>query len=129
MPKRTEKGVRAREHILGLKRYLEVAEKDRMNFHYAPKKNPQTFEKLLPFAIALGVEKKWTKQFEGNFIEYKPSWYSGIGDTSFSLSAFSGAIGSFTSKVNSISASKPSSGVGGSGFSGGGFGGGGGGSW
>ncbi len=57
MPTRTVKGARAREHILGLKEYMTVAEKDRLAFHNAPEKNPQLFEKLLPFAIALGVDK------------------------------------------------------------------------
>ena len=30
----------AYEHILGLKEYLSVAEKDRISFHNAPKKDP-----------------------------------------------------------------------------------------
>ncbi|MCK5416783.1 DUF2207 domain-containing protein, partial [Candidatus Parcubacteria bacterium] len=63
MPVKTKKGVLAREHILGLKKYLEVAEKDRINFHNAPEKNPKHFEKLLPIAMVLKVEKKWAKQF------------------------------------------------------------------
>ena len=129
MPKKTAKGVRAREDILGLKTYLEVAEKDRFDFHYAPEKNPQTFEKLLPFAIALGVEKKWTKKFEDIFSDYNPTWYSAPGYATLSGSSFPKLLNSFTTKMNSTSASRPSSGASGGGFSGGGFGGGGGGSW
>src|SRR3989344_424702 len=52
MPAKTLNGVYAKEHILGLKKYLEVAEKDRLEFHNAPEKSLEIFEKLLPFAIA-----------------------------------------------------------------------------
>ena len=130
MPKKTKKGVETMNHALGLKLYLEVAEKDRFDFHYAPEKNPKLFEKLLPYAIALGVEKKWAKQFENYLSDYNPSWYGTTAVDSFSFHDFSGNLSAFNSSANSFSSSKPSSaGSGGSGFSGGGFGGGGGGSW
>ncbi|HAM88315.1 MAG: hypothetical protein US83_C0005G0070 [Candidatus Falkowbacteria bacterium GW2011_GWC2_38_22] len=130
MPKKSEKGVLAREHILGLKTYLNIAEKDRINFHNAPEKNPQIFEKLLPFAMVLGVEAAWAKQFE-NIYQTNPSWYSDANMGNFSVLAFTNSLGGFQSSTNTIMASTASSG--GSGFSGGdsggGFGGGGGGSW
>jgi len=130
MPARTLKGVYAREHILGLKEYLSVAEKDRIEFHNAPEKNPQTFEKFLPYAMALGVEKEWAKQFEGIFKE-NPSWYNDPSMSTFSAAAFASSIGDFSSSAGAVSvpASSGGSGVGGGGFSGGGMGGGGGGSW
>ena len=133
MPKKTKKGVLTREKILGLKMYLEVAEKDRINFHNAPEKKPEVFEKLLPFAIVLGVEKKWAKQFEDIYQE-SPKWYSAAGARNFSALALASSLNSFQSQANSTLASMPSSASsGGSGFSGGGsgggFGGGGGGSW
>ena len=130
MPARTLKGVRAKEHILGLKEYLSIAEKDRIKFHNAPEKNPKTFEKFLPYAMALGVEKEWAKQFEGIYRE-NPSWYSDPSMTAFSTAAFVSSMNSFSSVAGAVSipASSGGSGVGGGGFSGGGFGGGGGGSW
>ena len=133
MPKKTKKGVKAREKILGLKMYLEVAEKDRINFHNAPEKRPEVFEELLPFAIVLGVEKKWAKQFEGVYQE-SPNWYSAQSARNFSALALADSLNSFQSQADSTLASMPSSASsGGSGFSGGGsgggFGGGGGGSW
>ncbi|RJO60067.1 DUF2207 domain-containing protein [candidate division WS5 bacterium] len=130
MPARTLKGVYAREHILGLKEYLSIAEKDRIKFHNAPEKNPETFEKFLPYAMALGVEKEWAKQFEGIFRE-NPTWYSDPSMRTFSAIAFTDSIGSFSSAAGAVSvpASSGGSGVGGGGFSGGGMGGGGGGSW
>ncbi len=131
MPRRTKKGVITREKILGLKLYMETAEKDRINFHNAPEKNPETFEKLLPYAMALGVEKKWAKQFE-DIYDGKPDWYEG--DGAFRPSLLANDLKSFSRSTESAMTSRPSSASsGGSGFSGGGsgggFGGGGGGSW
>jgi uncharacterized membrane protein len=133
MPKRTKKGAIARENILGLKQYLSVAEKERIKFHNAPKKNPEQFEKLLPYAMVLGVEKEWAKQFEGIYNQ-APSWYEGNFPSGFSAIILANSLGNFSSAAYSNLSSSPSSAAsGGSGFSGGGvgggFGGGGGGSW
>lgn len=127
MPAKTPKGVLAKEHILGLKMYLEVAEKDRIKFHNAPKKDPQTFERFLPYAMVLGVEKEWAKQFE-DIYKNPPKWYSDPSGRAFSAMYFVSGMDSFSSSANSTLASSPSSASsGGSGFSGGGSGGGGGG--
>ena len=133
MPVKTAKGVLAREHILGLKLYLTVAEKDRLKFHNAPKKDPRHFEELLPYAMVLGVEKEWAKQFEGIY-DKSPSWYSDSAGGHFSALGLTSGLSSFQSKADTTMSSRPSSASsGGSGFSGGGsgggFGGGGGGSW
>ncbi len=130
MPKVTKTGARAREEVQGLKMYMDVAEKDRINFHNAPSKNPALFETLLPFAMILGVEKAWAKQFEGIYTA-QPSWYSDPGMHGFSPILFTNDLHSFSSGAAATLASAPggSSGSGGGGSSGGGFGGGGGGSW
>jgi len=60
MPRRTKYGVDTLSKILGLKMYLNVAEKDRIKFHNAPSKRPEVFEKLLPYAMVMGVEKEWS---------------------------------------------------------------------
>jgi uncharacterized membrane protein len=119
-----------REQIQGLKRYIEVAEKDRINFHNAPEKKPELFEKLLPFAMVLGAEKAWAKQFEGIY-STPPSWYHGSSNSAFNAVLFTNNLSSFNAAATSslTSAPKGGSGSGGGGFSGGGFGGGGGGSW
>lgn len=124
MPKKTEKGVLAKEYILGLKKYLSVAEKDRLDFHNAPEKNPKLFEKLLPYAMALGVEKKWAEQFEGIYTQ-NPNWYIGPVGSSFRATSFADDLKSFSSAT----AASGGSGSSGGGSSGGGGGGGGGGSW
>ncbi len=134
MPAKTRKGVLAREHILGLKKYIEVAEKDRIDFHNDPEKNPKRFEKLLSYAIALRVENQWAKQFKDVYKDVQPTWYNDTSMSGFNALALTNGLNSFSTKSNSTLSSSPSSASsGGSGFSGGGssggFGGGGGGSW
>lgn len=121
MPALTKKGALTRDYILGLKKYLEVAEKDRLEFHNAPEKNPEQFEKLLPFAMALGVEKKWAQQFE-HIYTVSPGWYGSYYAGNFSTMAFVDSLSGFSGRLES-------SGVSGGGSAGGGRGGGGGGSW
>jgi uncharacterized membrane protein len=127
MPALSEKGVLVKEHILGLKDYLNVAEKDRLNFHNAPEKSPSHFEALLPFAMALSVEKAWAKQFK-NIYNAKPNWYEDSSASGFNSMMLANNLSGFTKTANAAMASHPSSSAsGGSGFSGGGVGGGGGG--
>jgi len=142
MPKRTKKGALAKEYILGLKEYLTVAEKDRLKFHNAPDKNPQEFERLLPYAIVLGVENEWAKQFADIYVNEQPNWYTSNTINEFSslnlvndLNIFKTvSASSLSSNPTPTSSSSGSAGgfsgfSSGGGFSGGGFGGGGGGSW
>jgi uncharacterized membrane protein len=134
MPKKTKKGVLTKEHILGLKEYLRVAEKDRIKFHNAPAKDPQQFDKLLPYAIVLKVEEEWAEQFK-DIYQNQPSWYEDENYSSFNAILLSTHLANFSKASNAVLVSKSGgaaggrSGFGGGGFSGGGFGGGGGGSW
>jgi uncharacterized membrane protein YgcG len=126
-PAKTEKGVALKEYLLGLKDYLRIAEKDRILFHNAPEKKPEIFEKLLPYAMVLGVANIWAKEFEGIYTT-PPSWYSGPNNTAFNAIMFTHSISSFSSFASSSLSSAPG-GSGGGGSSGGGGGGGGGGGW
>ncbi len=134
MGKRTKLGSETRDYILGFKDFLIVTEKDRLDFHNAPERKPEQFMSFLPYAIALGVEDKWAKQFEGINIE-QPQWYSSHTTSAFIVSDFVSHISGITTSFNSTvgtksgSASAGFSGSSGGGFSGGGRGGGGGGSW
>jgi hypothetical protein len=130
MPRVTKEGAIMKEYIAGLKEYLSIAEKNRIEFHNAPEKRPEIFEKLLPIAMVLGVEKLWAKEFEDMYTT-EPSWYSDAHGVAFSASAFTSDLGSFQTAASQTLGSAPggSSGSGGGGFSGGGGGGGGGGSW
>ncbi len=127
MPARTEKGLLTKEYLLGFKEYLDIAEKDRINFHNAPEKKPEIFEKFLPYAMVFGVEKAWAKEFEGIYT-VAPNWYSDRGMSTFSTVAFANSLNSFATYSNNTMSSTPG-GSGGHGSSGGGGGGGGGGSW
>lgn len=128
MPARTLAGTRALEGVLGFEDFLDHVESDRFNRMV---KTPEMFEKFLPFAMALGVEKNWSKAFQNIFTQ-PPNWYSGTYGPRFYPSAFVGNLNTMSSQAGSVMASAPRS-SGGSGFSGGGgssgggFGGGGGG--
>jgi hypothetical protein len=123
------------DELEGLELYLTVAEKERYKQFYEADITPETYEKLLPYAIALGVEEKWSERFSSsiNASTYQPSWYDGGSSNSFNRGGFSGAAfaGGFAAGLGSAlaSANTSSSGSGGGGSSGGGGGGGGGGGW
>lgn len=126
-PAKTAKGVATKEYLLGLKEYLQIAEKDRLLFHNAPDKKPEVFEKLLPYAMVLGVAEIWAKEFEGIYVT-PPTWYSGPTGPAFSAVAFSHSLNNFSAFASS-SLGSSAGGSGGGGSSGGGGGGGGGGGW
>jgi uncharacterized protein (TIGR04222 family) len=123
---RTHTGATEWAHIKGFKWYLEVAEKDRINFTDAPERTPELFNRLLPYAVALKVEKQWAKQFAGiDVAKAVGGWYGGYAVGNFTADSFtSGFSSSFGGAVSSNF-----SGASGSGSSGGGGGGGGGGGW
>jgi uncharacterized membrane protein len=127
MPVKTKHGVLLYEHIRGFRDYVHTAERDRLAFHNAPERTPERFDALLPYAMALGVEKEWAKQFEDIYRE-PGTWYAAAPGHAFSAPALASSIGEFSAATGSASAPQ-SSGSGGGGSSGGGFGGGGGGSW
>jgi len=138
MPRKTRKGVRALEEVLGMAEYIRRAEVDRIEFHDAPEKAPQTFEKLLPYAIALNLTSIWTKQF-ADLMDEPPQWYAGRTPV-FHPHLFTLSMLHLTSGMERTFVSAPRSAGGGrsawsggssfgGGFSGGGFGGGGGGGW
>ena len=139
MPAQTRKGEKARSEIAGLKLYMEKAEKAQMNSvdphgDRLPPMSKARYEELLPYAIALDVEKPWTKYFEDVLPEearnYNPGWYTGH-MMGHSLHSMNRAMESSISSGVATASVQPSSssGGGGGGFSGGGGGGGGGGGW
>ena len=145
----TRRGRKLLDEIEGFRRYLSVAEEERLRL-YAPPETPEKtlelFEEFLPYAVSLSCEQQWGEQFEEvlkaagvdpSSSSYSPGFYrSDSGFTSGAgMSGFvSDLSGSFTGSLSS-SASAPFSGGsgggggGGGGGSGGGGGGGGGGGW
>ncbi len=123
------------DELEGLRLYLSVAEKDRLNLLNPPEKTPELFEKMLPWALALDVEQQWCESFDEILTQaqqegtYTPTWYQGAGH--FSPVAMATSLGTALTGTIASSSTAPgsSSGSGGGGFSGGGGGGGGGGGW
>ena len=140
----TQKGAELRDYIEGIRMYVEWAEEERFRVLQSPEGALKTgvdapdwgqvvklYEKLLPYAVLLGLETEWAKVL-GTYYESlgaQPEWYGGSG--AFNAYLFASSIGSMSSTAASSysgSSSSSSSGFsGGGGSSGGGGGGGGGG--
>jgi hypothetical protein len=137
----TQAGRKLLDQIDGFRMYLNTAERNRLNLDKEPPLTINRFEAILPFAMALGVEKPWSDKFNAALATgavagaastyYGPSWYSGRGFTSGnSLSSNISSISSGMAAAMAASAPSQSSSSGfGGGGSGGGGGGGGGGGW
>jgi uncharacterized membrane protein len=127
---KSKKGVLMREYLLGLKDYLQIVEKDRINFNNAPEKTPEIFEKLLPYAMVFGVEELWAKEFKNIYIK-SPEWYEGT--NTFNVVNLGEEMAVFrdisSSSISSVPGGSSGAGSSGGGSSGGGGGGGGGGGW
>lgn len=128
MPARTLRGARKLEEVLGFEEFLNRVEADHFRRMIT---SPEQFEECLPYAMALGVEKKWARAFDDIYKE-PPRWYVGPHHGVFRPSIFVNDLNSMCQRAGTTMASSPRS-SGGSGFSGGssggGFGGGGGGAF
>jgi len=153
----TDTGADLRDHLLGVRDYIQLAEAERLRVLQGPAGAERVdltdgtaivklHERLLPYAVLFGMEREWAKQLE---IEYgalgeNPTWLSTASSTSASSLDLGRAMAGFRagastnvrppapppSSGGSWSGSGSSSSSGGSsggGFSGGGSGGGGGG--
>lgn len=126
MANKTQEGSSAAAMSRSLRNFLSTQERQ-LTFQASKQ---MMFERLLPFAVAFGVEKIWAERFKDIDLK-QPDWYSSSRMGAFNSAVF---VSSLDSSLKSVSvASQPphsSSGSGFSGgFSGGGGGGGGGGSW
>ncbi len=139
MTAKTLKGARTYISVLGFQEFMNRVDADRIQ-----RMPPDTFEKFLPYAMALGVEHHWAQAFAG-IVKDAPSWYVGPGGsmpgTGFNPIFFSSSMHGMVTDMNQVFVSAPRAsssgsgwgggggGFGGGGFSGGGFGGGGGGAF
>ncbi len=143
----TIRGRTVLDRIQGFKLYLSVAEKHQLEAMHPPEETPETFERYMPYAIALDVGHIWSQRFANHLqavsdagseggsgvVTYRPRWFSGRSWSPSSMSSLgqnlgtslSGAIGS--AGIAPASSSRGSFTSGGGGSSGGGGGGGGGG--
>ena len=147
MNRLTEYGATMYGKIMGFRRFLETAEKDRLE--RLVEDDPAYFYDIMPYAYVLGISDKWIKQFDGIALE-PPTWYTGT-DPDWTMRDFNhhleDSMSSLTRTMNSRPVSSGGDGGGwssssggggggfssssssGGGFSGGGGGGGGGSSW
>jgi len=136
MPAKTGEGAQQASIARSLKTFLSSQERQiafSVKKSDLPAGRQVMFEKLLPFAIAFGVEKIWAERFK-DLAFSNPSWYVGQNNTAFNAMYLSNSLHSSVSTFShsatpTRSSSGFSSGFSGGGFSGGGGGGGGGGSW
>jgi len=139
MTAKTVKGARTRIAVLGFQEFMNRVDAERLKIM-----PPTTFEKFLPYAMALGVEHHWAQAFAG-IVKDPPQWYVGPGGpggayTGFNPIFFSSSMHNMATDMHQVFVSAPRAsssgsgfggggGGGGGGFSGGGFGGGGGGAF
>ncbi len=139
MGRRTKVGSRYYGQILGLKRFIEVAEEDRIRT--LAEETPELFYNVLPYAYVLGITNTWIKRFEHIAID-NPDWYQTYGTGTvlrdmYIWNNINRSLSTLNHAMTSVPASKGSSGGGsfgggfggGGGYGGGGFGGSGGGTW
>jgi hypothetical protein len=139
MTAKTLKGSRTHVAVLGFREFMDRVDAERLKTM-----PPNTFEKFLPYAMALGVEHHWAQAFAG-IVKDPPSWYAAPGGYVYGMGfnpiLFSSSMHGMATDMHQVFVSAPrgsSSGSGfggggrfggGGGFSGGGFGGGGGGAF
>jgi uncharacterized membrane protein YgcG len=133
----TAKGAETRDHLAGLKVFIEWAEADRIRMLQSPAgaermpidtNDPRVmlrlYETLLPYAVVFGQEKEWARELAVLYgPDSNPGWY--VGSSGFNAAAFSSGIS--TLSASTASSSSTSGGSSGGGSAGGGGGGGGGG--
>ncbi|WP_225216832.1 DUF2207 domain-containing protein [Microbacterium pullorum] len=134
----TAAGAEVRDHLAGLKVFIDWAEADRIRMLQSPagaERRPvdvndprqmiHLYEALLPYAVVFGQEKKWADELMVFYdrADVTPTWYYGA--AAFNAASFSSSIASLSSAA--MSSSSTSGGASGGGSAGGGGGGGGGG--
>ena len=144
----TAKGADARDFLKGMKVYLDLAEKDRLQLLQTATGADRVdvgddlqviklYEKLLPWAVVWGVETSWLRELavRVDALPDKPDWF--VGTNGFETAAFASALSGFRTSITPPPSSSSSwggssrgssfGGSSGGGFSGAGGGGGGGG--
>lgn len=118
MTAKTLRGVRTVAGVLGFKEFMTRVDADRLR-----RMPPDTFEKYLPFAMALGIEKHWANKFAG-IVQNPPMWYTGPGGylpgMAFNTILFTNSMHSLTNSAYEAFVTAPRASSTGSGFSGGG---------
>ena len=136
IPAYTPAGVRLRNHLLGLARYLGTTDEAALKRIGAPEEIPERLSRLFPYAVALGLEAPFGRRLEA-FAKLHPDQAGNVVIYNRPLTSYASAgahpvdLGGYTASISqalrAAAARAQTSGSGGGGFSGGGFSGGGGG--
>jgi len=141
LPAPTLAGRRLLDQLEGYRNYLQLAEGDSLaRAGAAPAMSIALYEQHLPYAMALGVEDKWTARFTAALAnglidpaqrDYQPRWYRSREPLSAKAlgSSLAGGLSRAAASTSTPPSSSSSGGSSGGGSSGGGRGGGGGGGW
>lgn len=129
MPAKTRKGMDVYGKVLGFEEFLMRTEKDKIQYE----EQQEIFEKMLPYAICLGISNKWTMIFS-DLYKQPPNWFDSDLRDGFTMQGFIYDLDRSMNSMNHSFSSMPRTVSSGGGFStggssGGGFGGGGGSSW
>src|SRR6202165_5026704 len=121
MTAKTVKGGRFHVAVLGFQEFMNRVDAERLKVM-----PPTTFEKFLPYAMALGVEHHWAQAFAG-IVKDPPSWYVAPGGyvpgMGFNPIFFSSSMHNMATDMHQVFVSAPRASSSGSGFGGGGGGG------
>ncbi|HLW53397.1 MAG TPA: DUF2207 domain-containing protein [Candidatus Angelobacter sp.] len=106
------------KQVEGFKRFLRGEPAPAVAALLVPAKTTQLFERFLPYALALGLDQQWAKQFADDAapgtatpiqLGYIPSWYSGTSLARSPADFISAFSNSFVSAMSSaLAASQPS---------------------
>ena len=113
----TRSGRALMDEIEAFRMFLASTEKDRRDRRTSPKTTPHLFESLLPYAMALNLEKAWGEKFadalaqtaKSRILSYSPDWYSGPGWNPITVSTFANSLGASFSSAISLSMKTPGS--------------------
>jgi hypothetical protein len=105
------------DQIEAFRMFLTEADKDRYKVLVALPKTPAVFEKFLPYALALNVERAWSEKFAAVLAQaarpratsYSPTWYSGRDWNPGAPLAFATALGSSFSRAIASASAPPGS--------------------
>jgi uncharacterized membrane protein YgcG len=125
MPRKTEIGVEMYKRVLGFKEFIKRVEED-----YLKRMDPNKLERIIPYAIVLGIENIWIEKIS-KVLNYIPAWIqTSTRDVGKAISITTSSLNTSLPALASYATSSGGrSGFGGGGRSGGGAGGGGGGAW
>lgn len=92
---KTIRGLKTYQKVLGFQEFLDTVEGDRLE-----RMPSEMFEKWIPYAMALGVERHWAGNFQGVSIG-QPEWMEGFEDVIFDSAGLTRTLEVFAREARS----------------------------